>query len=66
MIKLTVKCKTHPTYKATLRPRCKCKGCWDLFTFVSAVRAAPLSVSGYIYDAIGALHGEKHTIRVLR
>lgn len=67
MIKLTVKCNEHPTYKAIQRPlRSKCEGCWTLFAFINAVKAAPLNVSGYTHDAIGALDGKRHTIRVLR
>jgi hypothetical protein len=66
MITLTAKCKTHPTYKAVLRPRVKCKGCWELFAFVNAVRSAPLDTSSYNYNAVGALNAEIHTLKIER
>lgn len=29
---LTIKCAKHPRYKAILKPRCRCTGCWQLWS----------------------------------
>lgn len=64
MITVTARCIKHPRYKAIHRPRCKCAGCWSLFTFVNQFRAAPMKTSSFTHDALGALDTKVHWITV--